>query len=170
VRENLLYGRPSATERELEEAAKAAQIHATIAAMPEGYGSIVGEHGYMLSGGERQRLAIARVILADPRILLLDEATSALDTLSERLIREAIARLREGRTTIAIAHRLSTVIASDQILVVQGGKIRARGPHDELIDKSDLYRRLYEEQFTVMPVGHVEPESVAKSSHLSAIA
>ena len=153
VRENLLYGRPSASERELEEASKAAQIHDTIATMPEGYNSIVGEHGYRLSGGERQRLAIARVILADPRILLLDEATSALDTLSERLIREAIARLREGRTTIAIAHRLSTVIAANQILVVQGGSIRARGAHDELIDKSDLYRRLYEEQFTVMPVG-----------------
>ena len=152
VRDNLLYGRPSATENELEEAAKAAQIHDTIAAMPEDYNSIVGEHGYRLSGGERQRLAIARVILADPRILLLDEATSALDTLSERLIREAIARLREGRTTIAIAHRLSTVIAANQILVVQGGQIRARGPHDELIEESDLYRRLYEEQFTVMPM------------------
>lgn len=151
VRENLLYGRPSASEQELVEASEAAQIHDTIAAMPDDYDSIVGEHGYRLSGGERQRLAIARVILADPRILLLDEATSALDTLSERLIREAITRLREGRTTIAIAHRLSTVIAANQILVIEGGKIRARGPHEELIDKSDLYRRLYEEQFTVMP-------------------
>ena len=154
VRENLLYGRPTASEAELVEAAKAAQIHDTIAAMPEGYSSIVGEHGYMLSGGERQRLAIARVILADPRILLLDEATSALDTLSERLIREAIARLREGRTTIAIAHRLSTVIAADQILVVEKGNIRARGPHQDLIESSDLYRRLYEEQFTVVPGIH----------------
>ena len=151
VRENLLYGRPSASESEIEEAAKAAQIYDTIAAMPEGFNSIVGEHGYRLSGGERQRLAIARVILADPKILLLDEATSALDTLSERLIREAITRLREGRTTIAIAHRLSTVIAANQILVVEGGHIRARGRHDELIDNSDLYRRLYEEQFTVVP-------------------
>lgn len=151
VRENLLYGHPSASEQELEEASKAAQIHDTITAMPEGYDSIVGEHGYRLSGGERQRLAIARVILADPRILLLDEATSALDTLSERLIREAIARLREGRTTIAIAHRLSTVIAANQILVIERGQIRARGPHEELISESDLYRRLYEEQFTVMP-------------------
>ena len=151
ARENLLYGKPSADEAELIEAAKAAQIHDTIAAMPEGYDSVVGEHGYRLSGGERQRLAIARVILADPKILLLDEATSALDTLSERLIREAIARLREGRTTIAIAHRLSTVIAADQILVIQEGQIRARGPHEELITNSDLYRRLYEEQFTVVP-------------------
>ena len=151
VRENLLYGRPSASEQELVEASKAAQIHDTIAAMPDEYDSIVGEHGYRLSGGERQRLAIARVILADPKILLLDEATSALDTLSERLIREAITRLRAGRTTIAIAHRLSTVIAANQILVIEGGQIRARGPHAQLIDESDLYRKLYEEQFTVMP-------------------
>lgn len=151
ARENLLYGKPAASEAELIEAAKAAQIHDTIAAMPEGYDSVVGEHGYRLSGGERQRLAIARVILADPKILLLDEATSALDTLSERLIREAIARLREGRTTIAIAHRLSTVIAADQILVIQNGEIRARGAHADLIGESDLYRRLYEEQFTLVP-------------------
>ena len=154
VRENLLYGRPSASETELQEAAKAAQIHDTIAAMPDGYDSIVGEHGYRLSGGERQRLAIARVILADPRILLLDEATSALDTLSERLIREALTRLREGRTTIAIAHRLSTVIAADQILVVENGAIQSRGPHEDLIQDSDLYRRLYEEQFTIVPGTH----------------
>ena len=167
VRENLLYGRPSASEHELVEASKAAQIHDTIAAMPEGYDSIVGEHGYRLSGGERQRLAIARVILADPRILLLDEATSALDTLSERLIREAIARLREGRTTIAIAHRLSTVIAANQILVIEGGKICARGPHEDLITKSDLYRRLYEEQFTVMPSA---PEQAIQTSAAPSIA
>ncbi len=167
VRENLLYGRPSASENELIEASKAAQIHDTIAAMPEGYDSIVGEHGYRLSGGERQRLAIARVILADPRILLLDEATSALDTLSERLIREAIARLREGRTTIAIAHRLSTVIAANQILVIEGGQIRARGPHEELISESDLYRRLYEEQFTVMPSA---PEQSIQTSAAPSIA
>ena len=164
VRDNLLYGRPSATEQELIEAAKAAQIHDTIAAMPDGYGSIVGEHGYRLSGGERQRLAIARVILANPRILLLDEATSALDTLSERLIREAITRLREGRTTIAIAHRLSTVIAADQILVVQGGNIQARGPHEELIGESDLYRRLYEEQFTVVPMSAAQLDQAMASA------
>ena len=167
VRENLLYGRPSASENELIEASKAAQIHDTIAAMPEGYDSIVGEHGYRLSGGERQRLAIARVILANPRILLLDEATSALDTLSERLIREAIARLREGRTTIAIAHRLSTVIAANQILVIEGGQIRARGPHEELIGNSDLYHRLYEEQFTVMPS---VPEQTIKTTAAPSIA
>ncbi len=151
VRDNLLYGRPDAQMVELVEAAKAAQIHDTIAAMPEGFDSVVGEHGYRLSGGERQRLAIARVILADPRILLLDEATSALDTLSERLIREAIDRLRQGRTTIAIAHRLSTVIAAHQILVVNDGDIQARGRHEELVKSSNLYRKLYEEQFTVVP-------------------
>lgn len=163
VRENLLYGRPSATEQELIEASKAAQIHDTIAAMPEGYNSIVGEHGYRLSGGERQRLAIARVILANPRILLLDEATSALDTLSERLIREAITRLREGRTTIAIAHRLSTVIAADQILVIENGGIQARGPHEDLIGESDLYRRLYKEQFTVAPISAAQLDQTVRT-------
>ena len=168
ARENLLYGKPTASESEIVDAAKAAQIHDTIAAMPEGYDSVVGEHGYRLSGGERQRLAIARVILADPKILLLDEATSALDTLSERLIREAIARLREGRTTIAIAHRLSTVIAADQILVIQDGRIRARGPHEDLIGKSDLYRRLYEEQFTV--VSGIQSTELPPRSYLPATA
>ena len=152
VRENLLYGRPTATEAEIIEAAKAAQIHDTISAMPEAYDTMVGEHGYRLSGGERQRLAIARVILADPKILLLDEATSSLDSLSERLIQQAITELREGRTTIAIAHRLSTVIAAEQILVVDRGEISQRGKHEELIDESELYRRLYEEQFTAVPV------------------
>ncbi len=151
VRDNLLYGRPDATFAEIVDAAKAAQIHDTISAMPEGYDTMVGEHGYRLSGGERQRLAIARVILADPKVLLLDEATSSLDTLSERLIQQAITKLREGRTTIAIAHRLSTVIAAEQILVVDQGEIRQRGTHEDLIDESDLYRRLYEEQFTAVP-------------------
>jgi ATP-binding cassette subfamily B protein len=104
-----------------------------------------------LSGGERQRLAIARVMLTNPRILLLDEATSSLDTLSERMIQQALSRLREGRTTVAIAHRLSTVIAANQILVMDGGKISDRGTNDELLERSSLYRRLYEEQFTAIP-------------------
>ena len=151
VRENLLYGRPSAAYEEMIEAAQAAQIHETIDAMPEGYETVVGEHGYRLSGGERQRLAIARVILADPKILLLDEATSALDTLSERLIQQALTRLREGRTTIAIAHRLSTVIAAEQIIVVEDGKIKERGDHHRLISESPLYQRLYNEQFVAIP-------------------
>jgi ATP-binding cassette subfamily B protein len=151
VRDNLRYGKPDATEEELEAAAKAAQIHETIAAMPDGYGTVVGERGYRLSGGERQRMAIARVMLKDPRILLLDEATSSLDTLSERLIQQALSKLMEGRTTVAIAHRLSTVIAAQQILVMRHGQIVERGSHRELLDSSELYRRLYEEQFTAVP-------------------
>ena len=147
VRANLLYGRPDARHEQLVDAAKAAQIHDTIAALPDGYDTVVGEHGYKLSGGERQRLAIARVILADPKVLLLDEATSSLDSLSEHLIQEALARLREGRTTIAIAHRLSTVIEAEQIVVVHRGKIVDVGKHDDLLRESDLYGALYRQQF-----------------------
>jgi ATP-binding cassette subfamily B protein len=119
--------------------------------LPDRFETIVGERGYRLSGGERQRLAIARVILSNPRILLLDEATSSLDTLSERLIQQALGRLREGRTTVAIAHRLSTVVAAGQILVMEEGKIADRGTNEELLERSSLYRQLYEEQFTAIP-------------------
>ena len=147
VRDNLLYGRPDATPDELVEAAKAAQIHDTIAELPDGYDTVVGEHGYKLSGGERQRLAIARVILADPKVLLLDEATSSLDSLSEHLIQEALTRLRRGRTTIAIAHRLSTIIEAEQIVVVHRGKIVDVGKHDDLLRHSGLYADLYKQQF-----------------------
>lgn len=147
VRDNLLYGRPDATPNELIEAAKAAQIHDTIAELPEGYDTVVGEHGYKLSGGERQRIAIARVILADPKVLLLDEATSSLDSLSEHLIQEALTRLRRGRTTIAIAHRLSTIIEAEQIVVVHRGKIVDVGKHDDLLQHSGLYADLYKQQF-----------------------
>ena len=156
VRANLLYGRPDATHDQLVEAAKAAQIHETIAELPEGYETVVGEHGYKLSGGERQRLAIARVILADPKVLLLDEATSSLDSLSEHLIQEALARLRQGRTTIAIAHRLSTVIEAEQIVVVHRGKIVDVGRHDDLLSHSGLYADLYKQQFQ-QPIGAVGP-------------
>lgn len=151
VRENLLYGRPSASEPEMVEAARAAQIHEMVAALPMTYDTLVGERGYRLSGGERQRVAIARVLLADPRILLLDEATSSLDTLSERMIQDALKRLMAGRTTIAIAHRLSTVIAADQIIVMDRGRIIERGRHRELLARSGLYRTLYEEQFISAP-------------------
>jgi ATP-binding cassette subfamily B protein len=151
VRENLLYGKPDATHDEIVAAAKAAQIHDLINSMPQGYETIVGERGYRLSGGERQRMAIARVMLKDPRILLLDEATSSLDTLSERLIQQALSKLMQGRTTVAIAHRLSTVIAAQQILVIRHGQIVERGTHSDLIESSELYRRLYEEQFTAVP-------------------
>jgi ATP-binding cassette, subfamily B, bacterial len=147
VRENLLYAKPDAGQDELERAARAAAIHDRIMELPQGYDTVVGERGYKLSGGEKQRIAIARVLLKDPRILILDEATSALDTVSERLIQRALERLERGRTTIAIAHRLSTILRADQILVYDGGRIVERGTHATLLAKGGLYARLYHEQF-----------------------
>jgi ATP-binding cassette subfamily B protein len=147
VRDNLQYARPEATQAELESAARAAAIHDRILELPDGYDTIVGERGYKLSGGEKQRVAIARVLLKDPRILILDEATSALDTVSERLIQSALERLEKGRTTIAIAHRLSTILRADLILVYDGGRIVERGSHRQLLALGGLYARLYEEQF-----------------------
>jgi ATP-binding cassette subfamily B protein len=147
VRDNLLYARPEATEDELIAATRAAAMHDRVMELPEGYDTIVGERGYKLSGGEKQRIAIARVLLKDPRILILDEATSALDTVSERLIQAAFERLMEGRTTIAIAHRLSTILRADRILVYDRGRIVERGTHAELLAHGGLYARLYREQF-----------------------
>ncbi len=147
IRDNLTYAKPDATDAELEVAARAAAIHERIEELPEGYDTIVGERGYKLSGGEKQRIAIARVLLKDPRILILDEATSALDTVSERLIQAALERLMEGRTTIAIAHRLSTILRADQILVYDRGRIVELGTHAELLVRGGLYARLYHEQF-----------------------
>jgi len=144
---NLRYAKPEATMDEIEGAARAAAIHERILELPEGYDTVVGERGYKLSGGEKQRVAIARVLLKDPRILILDEATSALDTVSERLIQAALAGLMEGRTTIAIAHRLSTILRADQILVMQRGRIVERGTHAELIRQEGLYAKLSAEQF-----------------------
>jgi ATP-binding cassette, subfamily B, bacterial len=147
IRRNLLYGAPDATQEDLEAAARAANIHDRIAELPEGYDTIVGERGYKLSGGEKQRLAIARVILKDPRILILDEATSSLDTTSERLVQAALEPLMHGRTTIAIAHRLSTILSADVIFVVDRGRIVERGTHEELLERGGLYARLYDQQF-----------------------
>ncbi len=144
---NLRYAKPDATLAEIEQAARAAAIHERITELPEGYDTVVGERGYKLSGGEKQRVAIARVLLKDPRILILDEATSALDTVSERLIQAALQRLMEGRTTIAIAHRLSTILRADQILVMSRGRIVERGTHAELIRQEGLYAKLSAEQF-----------------------
>jgi ATP-binding cassette subfamily B protein len=133
VRRNLTYARPDASDEQLEAAARAAFIHERILELSDGYDTVVGERGYRLSGGEKQRLAIARVILKDPRILILDEATSALDTSSERLVQHALVPLMSGRTTIAIAHRLSTILAADVIFVLDRGRLVERGTHDRLV-------------------------------------
>jgi ATP-binding cassette subfamily B protein len=147
IRDNLLFAKPDATDDELIAAARAAAMHDRIVEMPDGYDTVVGERGYKLSGGEKQRVAIARVLLKDPKVLILDEATSSLDTVSERLIQAALGRLTEGRTTIAIAHRLSTILRADRILVFERGRIVERGTHRQLIARGGLYARLYEEQF-----------------------
>jgi ATP-binding cassette subfamily B protein len=144
---NLHYGRPSASQAEIEEAARAAYIHDRIMEFPEGYDTVVGERGYRLSGGEKQRLAIARVLLHDPRILILDEATSALDTASEREVQKALDALMGSRTTIAIAHRLSTIVNADVINVIDGGQVVESGSHRDLIRQRGLYAALYNEQF-----------------------
>ena len=144
---NLQYGRPEASQAEIEEAARAAYIHDRIMEFPDGYDTIVGERGYRLSGGEKQRLAIARVLLHDPRILILDEATSALDTASEREVQKALDALMGSRTTIAIAHRLSTIVNADVINVIDGGQVVESGSHRELLREGGLYADLYNEQF-----------------------
>ena len=142
VRENLRFARPDATDEEVEAAARAAQIHHVIAALPDGYDTVVGERGYRFSGGEKQRIAIARTVLRNPPILVLDEATSALDTQTERLVQEALDGLCEGRTTIAIAHRLSTIREADQIVVLDDGRVAERGTHDELMLLGGRYAEL----------------------------
>jgi len=147
IRTNLTYAKTDATQAEIEAAARAANIHQFIIDLPDGYDTIVGERGYRLSGGEKQRIALARVILKDPRILVLDEATSHLDSESESLIQDALKRVMAGRTSIVIAHRLSTILAADLILVIDRGKIVERGTHEELLAMGGLYSQLYETQF-----------------------
>ena len=146
IAENLRYARPDATDAELEAAARAANIHETIASFPDGYDTVVGERGYRLSGGEKQRIAIARVLLKDPAVLVLDEATSALDTISERVVQQALDDAARGRTTIAIAHRLSTVVAADVIFVVVAGRVVEQGTHAELVGADGVYASLYRQQ------------------------
>ena len=172
IRDNLRYADENASDEQLEEAARAANIHDRIATFDDGYDTVVGERGYRLSGGERQRLAIARVILKDPRILVLDEATSALDTTSERLVQSALEAVMRGRTTIAIAHRLSTILSADVIFVIDHGRLVEQGTHAELLARGGLYAGLYQEQFgggrvqarcldgVVMSDGHVQQDLV----------
>ena len=147
IRDNIAYAKPDATAAEIEQAARDANIHDRILGFADGYETITGERGYRLSGGEKQRLAIARVLLMDPRILILDEATSALDTETERLVQEALERATHNRTTIAIAHRLSTIRSADVIFGIEDGVLVEQGSHEELLESGGLYARLYIEQF-----------------------
>ncbi len=158
VKENIRYGRADATDEEVIEAAKAACAHEFIMQLPQGYDTVIGERGVRLSGGQRQRIAIARALLVNPRILILDEATSSVDTRTDYLIQQALDRLMRGRTTVVIAHRLSTVQRADQILVLQDGQIIARGTHQELLRTCPLYQYLYEVQFRLQRDGAVSGE------------
>ncbi len=142
IRENLRFAKPDATDEELEDAARAAQIHELVESLPDGYDTVVGERGYRFSGGEKQRIAIARTVLRNPPVLLLDEATSALDNETERAVQEALDRLAEGRTTIVIAHRLSTVRDAEQIVVLDHGRVLERGTHDDLVATGGKYAQL----------------------------
>ena len=151
IRANLLYAQPEASEAQVIAAAKAANIHDFIVDLPDGYDTVVGERGYRLSGGERQRIAIARVILKDPRILVLDEATSHLNSLSEEQIQNALQHVMKGRSSLVIAHRLSTILAADQILVMDQGRLVEQGTHEQLLSQNGLYTNLYETQFKPEP-------------------
>jgi ATP-binding cassette subfamily B protein len=151
VRENLRFAKPEASDAEVEAAARAARVHDLIASLPDGYDTVVGERGYRFSGGEKQRMAIARTILRNPPVLVLDEATSSLDTQTEAAVQAELERLSEGRTTLTIAHRLSTVRDADQILVLDKGQIAERGTHEELLERGGLYAALVARDVPVEP-------------------
>ena len=161
ILENLLYAKPDASMEEIENACKAANIYDFINSLPQKYETVVGNRGLKLSGGEKQRVSIARVILKDPKILILDEATSSLDSVSENLIQSALGNIMQGRTSIVIAHRLSTVMAADKIMLLQNGVISETGTHDTLLEQSAGYRELYETQFRRV----IDYENSKKSKH-----
>src|SRR5690606_12027340 len=161
IRENLRYAKPAASDAEIEDACRAANIHHIIEGFEQGYDTVVGERGYRLSGGEKQRIAIARVLLKDPPVLLLDEATSALDTVSERVVQEALDAASRGRTTISIAHRLSTVIAADVIHVLDAGRIVESGTHAQLIAAEGLYAELAAQQVAASRIIETEIDDAA---------
>jgi ATP-binding cassette subfamily B protein len=143
---NIAYGRPGASQEAIEAAARAAQIHDFVAGLPDGYETLVGERGLKLSGGEKQRVAIARMVLKDPPILIFDEATSALDSHTERLIQAALRRVSAGRTTLIIAHRLSTVVDADEILVLERGRVIEHGRHHQLLARNGPYASMWRRQ------------------------
>ena len=147
IRENILYGKLDATDEEVIEAAKRANIHEYILSMENGYDTIIGERGVRLSGGQKQRLCIARVFLKNPPILILDEATSALDNTTEIMIQQALDELCKGRTTLVVAHRLSTIKNADEIAVIAEGKIMEQGDHEKLLEENGIYAKLYQQQF-----------------------
>jgi ABC-type multidrug transport system fused ATPase/permease subunit len=163
VRDNLLYGKPDATQEELVAAARAAYAHDFIAQMPQGYDTEIGERGVKLSGGQRQRLALARAILADPRILILDEATSSVDAEAEYLIQQALEQVMIGRTSLVIAHRLSTIRNADKIIAVEGGHIREIGNHEELLGRGGLYSQLYQRQLELAATATEQAPGLAPS-------